>query len=197
VDELARPRFNNPLDLETVDRGLALIDSGPDGRILDVGCGRGEMLARALESRACRGVGVDSSEGEIAHARRRLAALRDRVVLHARRIQDVPLEPAHFDAALCVGASHAFGTGAAAYPAALAALTLLVRPGGLLLVGEGFWRRDPEPAYLAATGIVADGLGDGTLTARRRRRRWCSAPRRATRCTPATPTAPAAEAPGS
>ena len=53
-----------------------------------------------------------------------------------------------FDAALCVGSTHAFGD----YRRALRALSAAVRPGGLLLVGEGYWKRDPHPDYLAALG---------------------------------------------
>ena len=158
MDDPARPLFNNPLDLATVDRALSLIEAGPDGAILDVGCGRGEMLGRALGRLPCRGIGIDPKEDEIAHARRRLARFGARATLHACRVQDVPLAPGTLDAAMCVGASHAFGAGRDAFPSALAALARLVRPDGLLLVGEGFWRRDPEPAYLEAAGLDREEL---------------------------------------
>jgi SAM-dependent methyltransferase len=158
MDGLARPLFNNPLDLATVDRALALIEAGPDGAVLDVGCGRGEMLGRALERLPCRGIGVDSNADEIAKARRRLAPYGERATLHASRVEDVCLEPGAFDAVLCVGSSHAFGLGSRALPAALDALARIVRPEGVLLLGEGYWRRDPEPAYLAAAGLDAEEM---------------------------------------
>jgi SAM-dependent methyltransferase len=158
VSEPARLHVNNPLEFGTVDRALELIEADADGRVLDVGCGRGELLARALERHPCRGTGVDPDPDEIAHARRRLAPFGDRASLHACRIQDVVPAPRSLDAAICVGASHAFAPGREAWPAALAALAAWVRPGGVLLLGEGFWRRDPEPAYLAAAGLEADEL---------------------------------------
>ena len=40
--------------------------------------------------------------------------------------------------------------------AALKALIEMVRPGGLVLVGEPFWRREPAPAYLTATEMNRD-----------------------------------------
>lgn len=45
------------------------------------------------------------------------------------------------------------------YRGTLAGLGRLARPGGLLLVGEPFWRRPPAPAYLEATGVERSDFG--------------------------------------
>ena len=152
--------LNNPLDPSTLERALALVQADADGCVLDVGCGRGAMLERLLARLPCRGVGVDPRADEIDRARRRLARFGERVTLHACAMASVPVAPAEgsLDAALCVGASHAFGQGRDALPATFAALTRLLRPGGLLLLGEGCWRRPPEPEYLSAAGLDADEL---------------------------------------
>ena len=55
-----------------------------------------------------------------------------------------------FDAALCTGSTHAFG----GYRQTLRALAKVVRPGGSLLIGEGYWKRDPHADYLAAIGAT-------------------------------------------
>jgi hypothetical protein len=58
---------------------------------------------------------------------------------------------------LCIAASHALG----GFPDALRALAELVRPGGEVLLGEGYWRRPPSPEYLDALGgASADELPD-------------------------------------
>jgi hypothetical protein len=49
--------------------------------------------------------------------------------------------------------------------AALAALRPLVRPGGLVLLGEGFWEGEPEPAYLEALGARREEFRDSEGTA--------------------------------
>ena len=59
-------------------------------------------------------------------------------------------EPGTFSAGICIGSTHAIGD----YRDTLRGLMKAVRPGGHLLVGEGYWRCDPAPEYLAALGTV-------------------------------------------
>jgi hypothetical protein len=47
-----------------------------------------------------------------------------------------------------VGATHAYGS----YRGALNALQRAVVPGGRILLGEGYWKREPDPGYLAVLG---------------------------------------------
>jgi hypothetical protein len=35
----------------------------------------------------------------------------------------------------------------------------MVKPGGLILVGEPFWKQEPDPAYLAAADFKPDTFG--------------------------------------
>lgn len=57
---------------------------------------------------------------------------------------------------ICLGSTHAFGKGEAAYPNALKGMAALVRPGGMLLVGEGYWKRPPAQPYLE---LIGDPVG--------------------------------------
>ena len=65
-------------------------------------------------------------------------------------------EPGSFDVGICIGSTHAFGSGEAAYPNALRRMGQLVRPGGCLLIGEGYWKREPAPEYLE---LIGDPVG--------------------------------------
>jgi hypothetical protein len=62
-----------------------------------------------------------------------------------------PLEPAAWDAALCLGASFVWDD----LPGTLAALTPTVRPGGHVVVGEPYWRQWPLPRGTDDQGFVA------------------------------------------
>jgi ubiquinone/menaquinone biosynthesis C-methylase UbiE len=164
--------FHSPLSAAKVERILDLLELPPGARVVDVGCGPAEMLIRVVERFGARGVGVDRSPSAIAEARARAARrVPDAdVTLHEAAIADAPLEPGEWDLAICIGSTHLYGD----YRGALGALRALVRPGGALLVGDLFWRREPDPAFLAVLGAgrehhgthadnVAAGLEEGLV----------------------------------
>jgi SAM-dependent methyltransferase len=146
--------FNSPLSGQRADGIAAAIARRRPRSVLDIGCGWAELLLRIVAAApGARGLGVDSDERLIVRGRTNAAArgLSDRVEL---RISDgsQPLDPA--DAVTCIGADHVFGTQADA----LAALHPLVRPGGVLLFGTGYWQRTPTETEAAGLGATPDEL---------------------------------------
>jgi SAM-dependent methyltransferase len=144
--------FMNPLSERDVDLAIAALPLRAGARVVETGCGMGELLLRVLEAHpTATGVGVDPDAEALAVAREaagRRVPGRDLELLEARTDQ-ASLEPGGFDLVINVAASHAHG----GFPAALAELAALARPGsGLVLFGEGFWARPPSPAFLAALG---------------------------------------------
>ncbi|MFD7425547.1 SAM-dependent methyltransferase [Streptomyces sp. NPDC059818] len=146
--------IKSPLDDESVRQ---LLDHGitrGDERVLDLGCGGGEWLLRALSARPdVRAEGVDISEAALAQARTRAAGLgaEDRLVLHNRPAADF-VSPHKFDLVLSFGAAHAFG----GLLPTLAAAREHLAPGGRVLVGDGFWDREPSPEAVEMLGDFAD-----------------------------------------
>jgi ubiquinone/menaquinone biosynthesis C-methylase UbiE len=148
----------NPIGSERMDRVLALLEAKPGERALDVGCGKAEVLLRLIERYGVSGVGVDTNAEFLAEARSGLArrAPQGELVLHACDVADFAAEPESFDIALCTGSTHAYG----GYRRTLRAQSALVRPGGHLVIGEGYWKREPDPEYLALLGGTRDEFAD-------------------------------------
>ncbi|MEV1292860.1 methyltransferase domain-containing protein [Pseudonocardia sp. NPDC049635] len=139
-------RILNPFDagkLDTLGRALRL----PAGStVLDLACGKGEMLCTWARDLGFTGTGVDISTAFLADARARArgVGVADRVsFLHGDASGHVAPDPV--DVAACVGATW-IGGGDTWQDRVAGTVTLLersLRLGGLLLVGEPFWRRTP------------------------------------------------------
>jgi SAM-dependent methyltransferase len=93
-------------------------------------------------------VGVDTSAPALEQARGRAATrgLTDRVAFE--RADAAGWRGEGFDAVLCMGATHAFG---GPVPT-LTAVRRHLRPGGRVLLGEGYWEGTPSPRALTALG---------------------------------------------
>jgi SAM-dependent methyltransferase len=125
-------------------QNLAAADPGV---VVDFGCGLGAMLRRiavAAPRARCLGVDIDAELLLLARKATAEAGLEDRVSF--AEVDAAGWEGETSDLAVCIGASHAWGSTAAA----LAALAELVAPGGRVLFADGFWERQPTGADLAS-----------------------------------------------
>ncbi len=126
-------------------------------RLLDLACGKGELLCRWAARFGVGGVGVDLSEVFLAAARDRARELGvdARVHFEAGDAAAYAAEPKAYDVVSCIGATWIGGGLAGTIELMLPAL----RPGGLLLIGEPYWAEEPP-----AQAYPALGLGEGMIT---------------------------------
>lgn len=160
----ASHRVLGPVSEPVIDDMLAeaaALVTTPAPRVLDIGCGKGEILVRAVQAMGGTGLGIEPNPAFAAAARRRIEATGLGIAIEERRWQDVQPAPRDVALAICTGSLHALGT----FPEALHALHGIVSPGGLALVGPGYWKCEPEPGYLDALGATAEEMTtwEGTL----------------------------------
>jgi SAM-dependent methyltransferase len=147
----------NPTSERKLDELIELLELHAKARVLDIACGKAELLIRLVERYGVTGDGVDLSPFAVRDARARASA---RVPGHALAIHEqdgrlFQFATGSYDLAMCIGASWTFG----GYSETLLALRRAVRPGGLIVVGEPFWRDTPGADYLAASGLELSSFG--------------------------------------
>ena len=130
---------------------VELLDLPPQSTVLDIGCGKGEILRLVVERWTAKGLGIDSNPFMFEQAK--LAVHNRRITIKNQSLADLPAsEP--FDLVMCIGADAAFGN----IQAVFEGVQPYAKPGGLVLVAVGFWRRPPSPDYLAALGGTEDEM---------------------------------------
>ncbi|MBO0881761.1 MAG: methyltransferase domain-containing protein [Mycobacterium sp.] len=133
-------RIHNPLTSEKLATLGAALHLDPDATLLDLACGAGELLSTWARDHKIRGIGVDISTVFIAAAQARATELgvADSVTfIHDDASGYVAPQPV--DVAACIGATW-IGSGVAG---TMELLERSLRPGGLMLIGEPYWRLDP------------------------------------------------------
>jgi SAM-dependent methyltransferase len=149
-------RLVNPFTeqkLATVGEAIGLTNGTT---LLDLASGRGELLCTWARDHGITGTGVDISTVSVAMAERRAAELGVSTSVtfeHGDASTYVSGQPV--DVAACIGATW-IGRGVTG---TIDLLERSLRPGGMLLIGEPFWRADP-PSQVAIEACHAQTKTD-------------------------------------
>lgn len=149
-------RIHNPFTPEKLATLGAALRLETGTRVLDLGSGSGEMLCTWARDHGVVGTGIDLSQLFTEQAKRRAEALgvADQVeFIHGDATGYVADQKA--GVAACVGASW-IGGGVAG---TIALLAQSLSPGGIILIGEPYWRQMP-PTEDVARGCLAGSISD-------------------------------------
>ena len=149
-------RIHNPITPEKLATlGAALrLESG--ARVLDLGSGSGEMLCTWARDHGVIGTGIDMSQLFTEQAKLRAVELgvADQVkFIHGDAAGYVSDEKA--SVAACVGATWIAG----GVVGTIELLARSLRTGGIILIGEPYWRQLPHLGYDVVEMVLADQDG--------------------------------------
>jgi ubiquinone/menaquinone biosynthesis C-methylase UbiE len=146
--------FNRPISEQKVNLLISILNVKSTGKVIDIGCGDGEFLARVQKSSGaeCLGLDIDPSCIKRAKHKAQQQNLAEKLCFQLADVQEAQLDKNIFELAICIGSTHAFGQGKVAYSNALRQMRELVKPNGLILVGEGYWKQKPDQEYLDFIG---------------------------------------------
>jgi SAM-dependent methyltransferase len=134
----------NPLSAEKVIQAGRYLCLSSKCRVIDFGCGYGEVLALWTEEFGVNGIGVEIRDHAVERARKKMIirGLASSIqIVHADGAA-YDLEQNAFDAASCIGASFIWK----GFEPALAALKTAIKRDGRILIGEPYWKNDHQPA---------------------------------------------------
>ncbi len=145
----------NPFTEEKILRVGEVLGLKPGQKVIEFGCGYGEVLKLWALEFGIHGVGMDIRENCVKRARAKMEAngLADRIEIIHGAGAEFPFEKGAYDVAACIGASFCWPGG---YPDAIAAMRECIRPGGRVAIGEPYWLHSliPPEYRMAEGGMV-------------------------------------------
>lgn len=133
----------NPSTPEKILTVGEVLGVGQDSRIIDFGCGFGEVLALWLERFGISGIGIDIRENacERAQSKMNKLGMAERIEIVCANAREYPFEKHSFDAALCIGATFIWG----GYRQTIQTMKEAIHTGGKLVIGEVYWLKGNIP----------------------------------------------------
>ena len=135
-------KYVSPLRTVMIEEMTQLMNLQPGTSIIDVGCAKGEILIHIAGMCQVSAVGIDTSPQFLEMAQQEIAQRIPAadIQLHTTPVSEFVVEAESFDAVMCVNSTGLYGS----FDKALAGITHLAKPGGMIIMGDYYWRKQPS-----------------------------------------------------
>jgi len=140
----------NPISPEKILTVGGILRIDQNSRVIDFGCGYGELLTLWTEKYGISGTGIDISANACNRAKAKLdkRGFAGRIEIVCAAGNEYRFKEHSYDAALCIGATFIWG----GYREAIQAIKKAIHPAGKLVIGEVYWLKGDIPEeYLNST----------------------------------------------
>jgi SAM-dependent methyltransferase len=149
-----------PVSAERLDELVERTPLGRGDHVLELGCGKGDLLARLLARwPEATAEGFDRNPWFLASARSiaESTGVAARVSFIETDAPGALIADRSAAMTVAIGASGILGD----HATTVAGLSRATRPGGVVLFGDGLWIREPPSSGLVSFGMTRDELPDG------------------------------------
>lgn len=147
-------RYCSPISDEMVDEIADLMRLKPGLKVVDLGCAKAEVLIRMADRCQVQAYGVDTSPQFLQEAQEAIATRVPAadITLEKTSVVDYQAEGESFDAVMCINSSELYNT----YDKALMEIAKLAKPGGMVLMGDYYWRSEPQAEMTDGFNVSKD-----------------------------------------
>ena len=142
----------NPMSQSKFESLFSLLNLKPNSKVLDIACGKGEPLVRLAELSNTSGVGVDISPYFIKDCEKKKNERVPNSDIKLLEMDGAKYKSENnelFDLTMCIGACFVYG----GLIGTIIALKKMTKPGGMIIIGEPYWLKEPDDEYLKMSGL--------------------------------------------
>ncbi|MGB7338985.1 MAG: class I SAM-dependent methyltransferase [Phototrophicaceae bacterium] len=150
-------RYCSPINDQMVDEIAHLMRLKAGMSVIDLGCAKAEILIRMVDTCQVKAFGADISEPYLQAAQEAIAnrAPAADITLIQHDVHEYVYEPASFDAVMCINSSELFKT----YDEAIMEIAKYAKPGGMVLMGDYYWRKEAKADIKDSFLVTKDYMG--------------------------------------
>ena len=134
----------NPFSPEKILTVGKILGLKKGAKVIEFGCGYGEVLALWARQYNISGKGIDIREHVCRKAKRKMTELgfNDRIEIVCMDAAKYEFEKGAYDVAACIGASFIWE----GYEKTVQTMKTAIQPKGKLAIGEPYWQKEPVPS---------------------------------------------------